>query len=175
MTNTHNTDSTMAFNAQQSKKNKPKIVSKGSHEQNRNAKNAVCIYPGRQFSLHTNGNCNAQNSKPAPSKNKSSDTIKQSRPIGQSFLSDSDKVKLFDKAAAKASSDSATANAAIAMAAVSIQDSDDEEVVELTTAYSLIVNDPSSESTEMYMDSGTNRDIFNSQDKFKELHPIQPV
>lgn len=27
----------------------------------------------------------------------------------------------------------------------------------------------------MYMDSGTNRDIFNSQDKFTELHPIQPV
>lgn len=94
--------------------------------------------------------------------------------ISQSSLSDDDKVRLFDKAAAKASSDSATANAAVAMATESIED-EEEQVIELTTAYSLIANNPVSQSSEMYMDSGTNRDIFNDSNKFLELHSIRPV
>lgn len=48
-------------------------------------------------------------------------------------------------------------------------------MVELTTAYSLITNDPSSKPSDMYMDSGTNRDIFNDQGRFSDIHSIRPV
>lgn len=85
------------------------------------------------------------------------------------------KVRLFDKAAAKASSDLITANAAVAMAALSTDDSENEEVIQLTTAYSLIANDPVSQESDMYLDSGTDRDILNAHHRFTELHPIQPV
>lgn len=175
MINTHDSETTVAFNVQQSKKPKPKITSKGSTERTSNAKDALCIYPGHQYSLHTNGNCIAQNSKPAGSKQaKPAETNRTSRPIGHNSLSDADKVRLFDKAAAKATSDSVTANAAVAMAAMTNEDSD-EEVVNLTTAYSLMVKHPSTHPSDMYMDSGTNRDILNDQSRFTNLHPIRPV
>lgn len=61
------------------------------------------------------------------------------------------------------------------MAAVSMNDSDDEEVVELTTAYSLVASDPTSNPSDLYIDSGTNRDILKTREKFSELHPIAPV
>lgn len=139
MMNLHEPDTAVAFNVQQAKKSKQKVGVKGG-ERTSNAKDALCIYPGHQFLLHTNGNCIAQNPKPAAVKSsKSSDSNKSSRPIGQSSLTDADKVRLFDKAAAKAISDSTTANAAVAMAAVSNVESDEEEVVTLTTAYSLMI------------------------------------
>lgn len=78
MTNTHDTDSTIAFNALQAKKTKPKLSSKVSTERTSNAKDALCIYPGHQYSLHTNGNCNAQNPKSASGKSKSVDGNKTS-------------------------------------------------------------------------------------------------
>lgn len=68
MINSHDPNTAIAFNAQQSKKSKPKLTSKGSTERTSNAKDALCIYPGHQFSLHTNGNCLAQNPKPVTSK-----------------------------------------------------------------------------------------------------------
>lgn len=175
MINSHEPDDAVAFNAQQSKKSKPKPTTKGSSERTSNEKDALCIYPGHQYSLHMNGNCLAQNPKSTTSKPSKPAESKPSRPIGQNSLSDADKVRLFDKAAAKANSDSTTANAAVAMAAVSSLDSDDEEVVNLTTAYSLIISDPSSRSSDMYMDSGTNRDILNDRSKFKDIHMIRPV
>lgn len=170
MSHTNNeSESTVVFHAQQAKKSKPKnSVSKGG-ERISNARDALCTYPGHQYSLHTNGNCVAQKT------SKHNDGTKSSRPIGQNTLSDADKVLLFDKAAAKATSDSATANAAVAMAALSTDDSDVEDVVKLTSAYSLVANDPGSHDSEMYMDSGTNREIFNTRHKFSELHPIHPV
>lgn len=153
MTNS-NTDSdlTVAFNAQSANKSKRRNdSSRVLPERNSNAKDALCIYPGHQYSLHTNGNCLAQNPKSNPSKVKS-----KSRSIGQTSLSDADKVRLFDRAASKATSDATTANAAVAMAAMSQVESEEEEIVELTTAYSLIAADPVSQLSDMYIDSGTN-------------------
>lgn len=166
-------ESTVAFNAQQANKSKSKAdLSRVLPERTSNAKDALCTYPGHQYSLHSNGNCIAQNSKSSQDKSKSKNDVK-SKPIGT--LSDADKVRLFDKAASKATSDAATANAAVAMAALSTNDSDNEDIIELTTAYSLIASDPISQSTDMYIDSGTNRDIFKTRERFSELHSIFPV
>lgn len=169
-------DHTVVFNAQQAKKNKQKTSMAKGGDRISNTKDALCTYPGHQYSLHTNGNCLAQHSKPSNSIKSSTpnDGNQPSWPIGQSVLSDAGKVRLFDKAAAR-SSDLATANAAVAMAALSNDDSDIEEVIELTTAYSLIANNPSSHDSDMYLDSGTNRDLFNTHQKFSELHRIKPV
>lgn len=166
-------ESTVAFNAQQANKSKSKAdSSRVLPERTSNAKDALCTYPGHQYSLHSNGNCIAQNSKSSQDKSKSKNDVK-SKPIGT--LSDADKVRLFDKAASKATSDAATANAAVAMAALSTNKSGNEDIIELTTAYSLIASDPISQSTDMYIDSGTNRDIFKTCEKFSELHSIFPV
>lgn len=90
MSNTnHESESTVVFPTQQAKKVKPKNLSSKGVERISNAKDALCVYPGHQFLLHTNGNCVAQNKTSTAIKpSKSSDGSKSSRPIGQTLLTD---------------------------------------------------------------------------------------
>ncbi|EGF97469.1 uncharacterized protein MELLADRAFT_69974 [Melampsora larici-populina 98AG31] len=128
--------------------------------------------------MHSNRDCKAKNNN-----NPSS-----SRPMQQQWsapvlrvnskptqLSDADKIRLFDQAFSSRTTQSkpaASANAALAVEE-EVEQAEDE-VINLTTAYAAIATD-SVNKTDFFMDTGSNKDIFNDMNIFKSIHKIRPV
>ncbi|EGF98158.1 uncharacterized protein MELLADRAFT_69528 [Melampsora larici-populina 98AG31] len=88
-------------------------------------------------------------------------------------LSNTDKIRLFDQAfSSQSKSPSASANASVVTEDLG---NDDEETINLTTAYSAIASNVQHSKVNFFMDTGSNKDIFNDVKVFDNLHSIQPV
>lgn len=90
-------------------------------------------------------------------------------------LSDADKIRLFDQAfSSRTITPKSTASANAALAVNEEREEAEEEVINLTTAYSAIASS-SDGKDDYFMDTGSNKDICNNVRIFKKLRNIRPV
>lgn len=161
-----------------SKKPEKKSMGKGG-DRSSNAPDALCSHPGHHFSMHLNRDCKAKNHDNSSSASRPMQR-QWSAPVSHinskpTQLSNADKIRLFDQAFSTRSAPSKTPAAAnVAMVPNEETESVNDEIVNLTTAYSAIVNDSTNKS-DFFMDTGSNKDIFNGASVFMSLHNIRPV
>lgn len=173
-------DSTVALAAQQ----KQKKTQKG--DRSSKEPSALCHLPSHSLSMHSNAECRTQNPSLQPNR-----SVQNPRPMGRtnsapnsltsrglaaiSALSDAEKARLFNHL------HNAQANSAMSQSSSNVhqppQESTDkpqDQVVYFANAYSAMAQS-SVKSDDMVSDTGANRFIFHSLERFVNLRPISPV
>lgn len=171
-------DSSVALSAQQKSK-KPAKGARSSKEPS-----ALCHLPSHSLSMHSNAECRTQNLSLQPNRptqnarpmGRTSQSLNQSSSRGLaaiSSLTDAKKARLFDHLQHAQANLSVQSNAASDQTNPQLSNVDDH-VVYFANAYSAMAQS-ATRSDDMISDTGADRFIFHSLERFVNLRPISPV
>lgn len=172
-------ESTVALAAQQ----KPKKNSKG--DRTSKEPSSLCHLPSHSLSMHSNAECRTQNPSLQPvrpnvarpmGRTSSAPANSDSRGLAAiSSLSDAEKARLFDhlqNAHANLVGSQPTTNLPASSSDSTTENND--HVVYFANAYSAVAQSPT-KSDEMVSDTGADRFIFHTLERFINLRPVSPV